>query len=117
MYIKKLLFLFSFIFLVGCSQNNTWEYKIYKVTNSMDFLDMKDEELKIEMQKISEPYFNIPVEELNKLGQEGWELVSSSTIIETKFPNFGNEDYHTGIKDNTKTKEIIFVFKRKMRTK
>lgn len=117
MFVKKLLILCSFIFLIGCSQNNTWEYKEYKVNNSMNFEDIKDEDLRLQMQKLAGPSFSIPIKEFNKLGNEGWELVSSSVIIETTFPNFGNEDYHTGIKSNTKTKEIIYIFKRKVTKK
>lgn len=61
--------------------------------------------------------FDDPTSELNKLGDEGWELVSTYTTIETKFPNFGNKKYVVGIRDNTRTEKICFVFKRKKITK
>ena len=48
----------------------------------------------------------------NELGKEGWELVSTYTETATAFPNFGNSDYVTGIRDNTRTSVVNFVFKR-----
>ncbi len=53
-----------------------------------------------------------PTPQLNKLGEEGWELVSVYTTTETVFPNFGNKEYHTGVKSNTRTQTVNFVFKR-----
>lgn len=50
---------------------------------------------------------------LDDLGDAGWEVVSSTSLIETKFPNFGNGEYHTGLKSNTRTSEIIVFLKRK----
>lgn len=49
---------------------------------------------------------------LNHWGNEGWELVDVYTVTETIFPNFGDESMHTGIKANTRTNAINFVFKR-----
>lgn len=49
---------------------------------------------------------------LNALGDEGWDLVTAYPIIETSFPNFGNEEYVTGLRTNTRTREIVYVFKR-----
>lgn len=53
-----------------------------------------------------------PTAQLNELGKEGWELVGMYTEVKTTYPNFGNEEYHTGIKTNTKTKSVTFVLKR-----
>jgi hypothetical protein len=47
-----------------------------------------------------------------KMGKEGWELVSTYTEIGTSFPNFGNSEYVTGLRDNTRTCVVNFVFKR-----
>lgn len=51
---------------------------------------------------------------LNHWGKEGWELVDVYTTTETVFPNFGDENLHTGIKANTRTKALNFVFKRQL---
>ena len=40
------------------------------------------------------------------------ELVQAYTETGTAFPNFGNSDYVTGIRDNTRTAVVNFVFKR-----
>lgn len=51
-------------------------------------------------------------QELNKLGDEGWELVDVYTRIETVHPNFGNDKYVTGLQPNTRTEVVFYVFKR-----
>ena len=49
---------------------------------------------------------------LADLGRQGWELVGVVDDVETSFPNFGNAEYHTGIKSNTHTKSAHILFKR-----
>ena len=41
------------------------------------------------------------------------ELVDVYTIEETVHPNFGNEEYVTGLRENTRTASINYVFKRR----
>jgi len=53
-----------------------------------------------------------PEDKLNKLGDEGWELVDVYTRIETVHPNFGNSQYVTGLQPNTRTEAVFYVFKR-----
>lgn len=57
--------------------------------------------------------FNVTDEDLNLFGAEGWELVDVYTLEQTVFPNFGNEEYVTGIRENTRTESINYVFKRR----
>lgn len=78
-----------------------WEYKIVKMSgqNYNDFVSLSFED-------------QTPM--LNRMGKEGWELVSSFTEIETVHPNFGNSEYVTGIRENTRTNVIAFVFKRQI---
>ena len=45
-------------------------------------------------------------------GRVLWELVSAYTETGTAFPNFGSSEYVTGIRDNTRTSVVNFVFKR-----
>lgn len=54
----------------------------------------------------------VPENELNKLGDEGWELVDVYTRIETVHPNFGNAKYVTGLQPNTRTEAVFYVLKR-----
>ncbi|SDZ27173.1 protein of unknown function [Proteiniborus ethanoligenes] len=50
--------------------------------------------------------------ELNELGSEGWELVTSYLEMETAYPNFGNEDYVTGIRENVRPQRLVLIYKR-----
>lgn len=49
---------------------------------------------------------------LNKLGEEGWELVSTFIEHETAHPNFGKEDYVTGLQPNTRPQRLVCIFKK-----
>lgn len=89
----------TFTSLTGCDKTKHWEYRAYTVTGIDDgeFLS-------------KEVFPN--VEELNKLGDEGWELVSTYEKLETAHPNFGNDKYVTGLQANTRTGAVVFLFKR-----
>lgn len=43
-----------------------------------------------------------------------WELCAAIPLTETVYPNFGSEEYHIGIKSNTRIKSIVLIFKRKI---
>ncbi len=51
-------------------------------------------------------------QELDKLGMEGWELVASYLEIQTAFPNFGKEEYVTGLRENVRPQLLVCIFKR-----
>ncbi len=55
---------------------------------------------------------NVDKKALNKLGNDGWELVGTYTEVATTYPNFGNDEYVTGIRTNTHSMAIICIFKR-----
>ena len=101
---KKVLFICClFLTLVSCNDNTPWEYKVVKVAG-------KEAEV---MADYGSLVYGDQTAMLNKIGKDGWELVSTYTETATAFPNFGNSDYVTGIRDNTRTSVINFVFKRK----
>lgn len=87
------------LLLTACGGNNAWEYKVVKVAGS----ETSD--------YFSRTYAD-PTSQLNKAGQDGWELVSTYTEVETVHPNFGNSQYVTGLQPNTRTAVVNFVFKR-----
>ena len=110
---KKLLFAIAvFVFLSACVFCEKWEYKIasYSGTDASKLGASKN--IANQLVRI---FPTITIEkELNEWGNEGWELVSSYTTVESVFPNFGNDDYVTGINTNTRTYQICFVLKREI---
>ncbi len=102
---KKIKQLIVALFIVGslASCSSKWEYKLVTITG-------KEAELSPKQQVKT---FDVTDESLNLLGEEGWELVSVYEDIETAHPNFGNDQYVTGLQPNVRTTEIHYVFKRK----
>ena len=87
----------------GCgSSKPKWEYKTLVVSSKAEAAPSDTEPRTIALKD----------EQLNSLGEEGWELVGCWAETESVFPNFGREDYHTGIKNNTRTSKVALVFKR-----
>lgn len=85
----------------GVNYNKAWEYKVVS--------DFKENTY-----PTSHPnnfYSNDGL--LTALGNEGWELVDTYTILETVHPNFGNSSYVTGLQPNVRTKELVFIYKRR----
>lgn len=54
--------------------------------------------------------------QLNALGLQGWELTGSYLEMETAFPNFGNSDYVSGLKDNVRPRRLVLMLKRPVQT-
>ena len=101
---KKVLLLFCMIAtLVSCgSKNEQWEYKVVKVSGT-------DAEV---MADFGTLVFADQTSMMNKMGKEGWELVSTYTETGTSFPNIGRSEDVTGIRDITRTVVVNFIFKR-----
>lgn len=100
---KKLVIAFCMVaMLASCSKNTPWEYKVVKVAG-------KPAETLADYGAL---VYGDQTAMLNKMGKEGWELVSTYTETATAFPNFGDASYVTGIRDNTRTSVVNFVFKR-----
>ena len=90
--------------MFSCSSKpQAWEYKVVKVAGKNAGY----------MADYGTLAFGDQTAMLNKMGKEGWELISTYTEIGTSFPNFGNSEYVTGLRDNTRTCVVNFVFKRK----
>lgn len=95
---KRLLIPLAACSMMACSHH--WEYKIVSVEGT-------------ESTEYDARSFQITNEDLDIFGKEGWELVDIYTITETLHPNFGNSEYVTGIRENTRTQSVNYVFKRK----
>ena len=100
---KKLFLIGVLLSALTTSCTSKWEYK------TITFNGTEDEELA----KFTSKKIDIPTTSLNSLGEEGWELVDILDKIETVHPNFGNDEYVTGLQPNVRTSEVSFVFKRK----
>ena len=101
------------ILLMGCGASSKeasqavakWEYRVVDIVG-------EDASEKADFKALT---FSDPTTMLNRLGSEGWELVSSYTEESTVFPNFGNDSYVNGLRDNARTSVVHFVFKRPCR--
>lgn len=92
----------------ACGNKETkWEYKVVKVAG----------QAAEKMAEYSPMVFNDQTPMLNKMGADGWELVNTYTETNTVHPNFGNSEYVTGIRENTRTSVLNFVFKRPQQQK
>ena len=107
---KKLLSILGAIgllcFVNSCSnekqESQKWEYKTLEVSGYA-------------VSEFYPIYFPVPVEKLDTLGSQGWELVDVYTQIQTVHPNFGNDKYVAGLQPNTRTSLILYVFKRPLK--
>lgn len=97
---KILLFICIALFASSCGKKQ-WEYKTISINGQTGIYG-----------DMSNTTFNDQTATFNKLGKEGWELVGTYTEINTAFPNFGSSEYVTGIRTNTRTTVVNFVFKR-----
>ena len=98
---KKIFFLASAITIFSCTKK--WEYKIVKVKGAEQGA----------LGKFQSNNFDVSDTALNLFGKDGRELVSVFEKTETVHPNFGNNQYVSGIQPNVRTAEIDFVLKRK----
>lgn len=90
---------------IGLVKEQKWEYKTVTVapstknnrigTGAGDFNVIEQSE-----------------EQLNELGGEGWELVSSYLEMETSYANFGNQKYTSGLQPNVRPQDVVLLFKR-----
>lgn len=122
MTMRQSVFIFLIALLLGaCSNKDSapqqWEYTIVSFPGSKlsTVYSPNDKEALIELsnsQTLNFPEASAIPNSLNLYGKDGWELVSAYTTVETVFPNFGDASYHTGVKENTRTNTINFVFKR-----
>ena len=99
-----LIVLFSFS-IVGCEQHKPvpWEYKVVKTES--DLSRTGGDAMKA---------FTVGFDEdtLNAIGDSNWELVTAYVEHNTAFPNFGNDEYVTGMRPNVRPSAVVFVFKR-----
>ena len=94
----KKVFLIAILGLGISSCTSNWEYKVVTVKGTEE-----------ESSKFDPNKFEISDESLNLFGEDGWELVDVYEKTETVHPNFGNDQYVSGLQPNVRTAEIIFL--------
>ncbi|MDR2835418.1 MAG: DUF4177 domain-containing protein [Bacteroidales bacterium] len=99
----KKLYLLLILSIVFISCNSKWEYRTISVKG-------EEQGTKALFQANK---FDVSDESLNLFGKDGWELVGIYEKTETVHPNYGNEEYVSGLQPNVRTAEINFIFKRK----
>ncbi len=100
---KKYLFLLSLVALLSSCTHKKYEYKTIEMEAKTGVYE-----------DFSSTTLPDPTSELNRLGAEGWELVGVYTGTNSAFPNFGKDEYVTGIRTNTRTSSVNFVLKREV---
>lgn len=115
-FLALLAVLIAFSF-ASCSKKKEepqkWEYKVLNVYGErFPGICKIGGENRLVPDEFNYKGFSLPQEELDSLGNLGWELVSVYTTIETDYPNFGNDKYVTGIRSNVRTSSLHYVFKR-----
>lgn len=82
-------------------QKNEWEYRV------IHFPAESAEDL-------SSRSVNIDMTDLQAAGKNGWEIVGQWVEHETVFPNFGRNEYVTGLQPNFRTSKLSVLLKRKI---
>ncbi len=97
---RTLILGFALLAFVSCKPK--WEYKVVSVKPS-------------DATKFQPNRFFISETTLNTYGKDGWELVDVYEQTETVHPNFGNDQYVTGLQPNIRTLELGLLFKREVK--
>ena len=94
--------------VLGCGGDHraraAWEYKVVSVPSA-------DGE-RTGTGALRPASIDLVENQLNDLGHEGWELVATFLEMETAFPNFGRDDYVTGLQPNVRPQRAVLIFKR-----
>src|SRR5690242_5123402 len=101
---RATLFVPLLLLAAACSGSPRWEYKVVSV--SAEGHDRTG--------KSAGKYASVTPtnDDLNALGAEGWDMVSSYLEMETAWINFGNDSYVTGLQPNVRPQRVVFIFKR-----
>lgn len=82
----------------------TWEYKVVSIEATEDITYIQNELNPTEVQ--------LTEDMINTYGVEGWELVDSYLEVETVHPNYGNDEYVTGLQPNVRPQRLVLIFKK-----
>ena len=83
-----------------------YEYKVVAVASNASGRTGEDA-MKAAMVTIDE-------KELTRLGNQGWEIVTSFIEVETAYPNFGDAKYVTGLQTNVRPQRLILILRHRI---
>lgn len=95
---------------MGLTKEQKWEYKTITVTPSTKNNRMGTGAGDFSLVEQSD-------EQLNQLGGDDWELVSSYLEMETAYANLGNQKYTSGLQPNIRPQDVVLLFKRPIKSK
>ena len=81
-------------------QKNEWEYRV------MEFSAKPGD-------KNASRTVDLDIEELQMAGKNGWEIAGQWLEHETVFPNFGKDEFVTGLQPNFRPSKLLILLKRK----
>ena len=81
-------------------QKNEWEYRV------MEFPAKPGD-------KNATRTVDLDIEELQMAGKNGWEIAGQWLEHETVFPNFGKDEFVTGLQPNFRPSKLLILLKRK----
>ncbi|MDP6944016.1 MAG: DUF4177 domain-containing protein [Myxococcota bacterium] len=81
-----------------------WEYKVVRM--------MTEGNERQGIQAVKYSSIQLDEAQIERMGAEGWELTGIYVENETAFPNFGKEEYVTGIRVNVRPQMAVLLFKR-----
>lgn len=84
-----------------------WEYRILSF--------MPDQLSRTGLEAAKPAAITPEAKQLNDLGANGWEVVGNYLEIETAYPNFGHDEYVTGLRENIRPQRLVLLLKRKIR--
>ncbi len=106
--IRLIIIVLFFSFSIGAIQiNKAYEYTTLTIDATTDY-KLEGSDLIYQSSTSVIPSNH----QLNVLGYEGWDIVSTYFENETVFHNFGNTEYVLGIRSNTRPKRLVIILKR-----
>ena len=84
-----------------------WEYKVVYIeaTETFTYLEYEQNPSNIELTDAM----------INEYGLNGWELADSYLEMETVHPNYGDNQYVTGLQPNVRPQRLVLIFKKELK--